>query len=107
MELPALRTHVFFGGLVLGFLFLFQPAWVGGFAFAWVAIFLSRLLFTALARLWPGLLGLWALGKHLGLAGLAVGGILGGLSPIGVVVGLALWPLSLWIWAVRHVRHSR
>lgn len=107
MEFPALRTHVLFGVLVLGFLLVFQPTWVGGFVLAWAAIFLSRFLFTTLARLWPGLLGLWALGKHLGLAGLAVGGILGGLSPIGVVVGLALWPLSLWIWAVRDVRHSR
>lgn len=107
MELPAFRTHVFFGGLVLGLLFLVQPTWVGGFVFAWAVIFMSRLLFAVLGRRWPGLLGLWALGKHLGLAGLAVGGILGGLSPMGVVVGLSLWPLSLGIWAVRHVRQSR
>lgn len=81
--------------------------WVGGFVFGCAVILLSRLLFSSLARFWPSLLGLWALGKQLGLAGLAIAGILLGLHPLGVALGLSLWPVSLWIWAVRHVRHSR
>ncbi len=107
MDIPALREHVFLGTLGLVVLFFLQPAWVGGLVFAWGVVFATRAAFAALARLRPDLLGPGALGKQLSLAGLAVGGITAGLHPVGVVLGLALWPVSLWIWAARHVRHSR
>ncbi|MGB9757248.1 MAG: hypothetical protein ACPLRP_05070 [Candidatus Bipolaricaulaceae bacterium] len=105
--MPAVFEHLCLGGCSFVFILLFRPMWAGGFAFGWLLVLLTRLGFSALAQLWPGLLGLWALGKYFSLAGLALGGILFGLSPIGVVLGLSLWPVSLWIWAARHVRHSR
>lgn len=86
---------------------LTKPEWLGGFVYAWFLVLAIRFVSTFLSRLRPGLLGLWAVGRQLGLAGMAIGGIFWGLNPIGVALGLFLWPLSLWIWTARHVLHGR
>jgi len=105
--MPALWESLVVGSSAwLGLLF-FRPAWAWGFLYGFLIVFGTRLLFTRLALLRPELLGLTALGKQLLVAGLAIAGVLLGLNPIGVALGLFVWPLSLWVWAARHVRHSR
>ncbi|MCS7239737.1 MAG: hypothetical protein NZ651_00555 [Candidatus Bipolaricaulota bacterium] len=105
--MPALRESAALGILALVVLWLCVPEWAGGFIFGFVTVLGMRSAFTWVARLWPQGMGLIALGKNLALAGLAIGGIFLGLNPVGVALGLFLWPVSLWIWAVRYVRHSR
>lgn len=105
--MPALRESAFLGVLTLVVLLFLAPEWAGGFVFGLAILWALRGAFTWIVRFWPQTLGLMAMGKNLALAGLAIGGILLGLNPVGVALGLFLWPVSLWIWALRHVRHSR
>ncbi|MBC7222048.1 hypothetical protein H5T56_03585 [Candidatus Bipolaricaulota bacterium] len=105
--MPALRESLLLGSLALLGLFFFEPRWAWGFLYGFLVVFGTRLIFTKIISLKPGFLGFLALAKQLALVGLSVGGILLGLNPIGVALGLFIWPISVWIWAVRHVRHSR
>jgi len=96
---------------VLGFLALLflRREWLSGFVYGFLLVFFVRLGYVYLSRLGHkgAVLGLLAFFKQIVLAGLAILGILLGLPPIGVALGLFLWPISLWIWAFRHVRESR
>ena len=96
---------------VLGFLALLflRREWLSGFVYGFLLVFFVRLGYVYLARFGrkAALLGLLAFLKQVLLAGFVVLGILLGLPPIGVALGLFLWPISLWIWAFRHVREGR
>jgi hypothetical protein len=96
---------------VLGFLALLflRREWLSGFVYGFLLFFFVRLGYVYLARFGHkgAVRGLLAFFKQIVLAGLAILGILLGLPPIGVALGLFLWPISLWIWAFRHVREGR
>ncbi|MBC7317659.1 hypothetical protein H5T57_00145 [Candidatus Bipolaricaulota bacterium] len=105
--MPGIRETSIIGIITWVVLLFWIPSWAWAFFYGLAVVIGTRLLFAKLAVKFPDFLGLWALGKHLILAGLAIGGVIFGLHPVGVVLGLALWPLGLWLWAARHVRHSR
>lgn len=105
--MPALPESLALG-LALGFVLRWlRPEWFWGAVFGVLAVLGTRALFLGIARRHPELLGLASLGKQVALGGLAVGGILLGFHPAGVVAGIAVWPVGLWLWAVRHVRDGR
>jgi len=107
--MPQIKESLVLG--VFGFLALLflRQEWLSGFVYGFLLVFVVRLGYVYLVRLGhkSALLGLLAFVKQVLLAGLAILGILLGLPPIGVALGLFLWPLSLWIWAFRHVREGR
>ena len=107
--MPQIKESLVLG--VLGFLALLflRREWLSGFVYGFLLVFFVRLGYVYLSRLGhkAALLGLLAFFKQVLLGGLAILGILLGLPPIGVALGLSLWPISLWIWAFRHVRESR
>jgi len=107
--MPQLKESLALGALGFLALLFWRQEWLSGFVYGFLLIFFLRLGYSYLARLGQksSILGLLALFKQVLLAGLAVFGILLGLPPIGVALGLSLWPISLWIWAFRHVRESR
>lgn len=109
--MPNIKESLGLGALGFLALFFLRPEWLPGFVYGFLLVFLVRLgysrLSQSLAKGRAGVFALFALSKQLLLAGLAILGILSGLPPIGVALGLALWPVSLWIWAARHVREGR
>jgi len=107
--MPQAKEGLVLGALGFLALLFLRREWLSGFVYAFFLVFFVRLGYVYLSRLGHKALslGLWAFFKQIVLAGLAILGILLGLPPIGVALGLALWPISLWIWALRHVRESR
>ena len=107
--MPQLKESLALGALGFLALLFLRREWLPGFVYGFLLVFFVRWGYVYLARLGhkAALLGLLAFAKQVLLAGLAILGILLGLPPIGVALGLFLWPLSLWIWAFRHVRESR
>jgi hypothetical protein len=102
--MPGLWESLALGAFLVAMLLAFRPEWALGGLFGLGVGLGTRAIFTRVALGRPQYLALVSLGKQLSLAGLALMGILLGLHPVGVVLGIAVWPLSLWTWVGRRVR---